>query len=363
MAKTRSKKWIQQAIRKPGAFRQQAKRAGKSTLEFAREVLRNPQRYGKTTVRRARLAITLMKLASGGNNGNELAEKDIHATETIQFAEGYCAGSAGRYSECCPVGCTARCWVAWRVQIPTATANQPIPDQQVELGECSQEYRDGERNQYAKRDELVKETRESRTDRRRVSLFRSSTACPSSRAELDAYREQLSGLGELEKLFNQQLMNRRIGAVERVLDPAYAIAQLRATETDTANRLRRMMDLAGVKSQRSVEDAMARTAGELARQRALIPLQYAQSVMGIPLGLQYTSLVGSLLGQKRADELLALQQLIPALLQLYAYTRGNTQQQTIGGKLCGINETICSSEYRGGSRRGIRATQSHPFGR
>jgi hypothetical protein len=149
-------------------------------------------------------------------------------------------------------------------------------------------------------------------------------------AELDAYREQLSGLGELEKLFNQQLMNRRIGAVERVLDPAYAIAQLRAMETDTANRLRRMMDLAGVKSQRSVEDAMARTAGELARQRALIPLQYAQSVMGIPLGLQYTSLVGSLLGQKRADELLALQQLIPALLQLYAYTRGNTQQQTIG---------------------------------
>jgi hypothetical protein len=63
MAKTRGKKWIQQAIRKPGAFRQQAKRAGKSTLEFAREVLRNPARYGRTTVRRARLAITLMKLA------------------------------------------------------------------------------------------------------------------------------------------------------------------------------------------------------------------------------------------------------------------------------------------------------------
>jgi len=61
MSKRRN--WIQQAIRNPGAFRRQAQRAGKSTMEFAREVLRNPQRYSKTTVRRARLAITLMKLA------------------------------------------------------------------------------------------------------------------------------------------------------------------------------------------------------------------------------------------------------------------------------------------------------------
>jgi hypothetical protein len=59
---SKRKNWIQQAIRKPGAFRKQAQRAGKSTLEFAREVLRNPQRYSKTTVRRARLAITLSKL-------------------------------------------------------------------------------------------------------------------------------------------------------------------------------------------------------------------------------------------------------------------------------------------------------------
>jgi hypothetical protein len=153
-------------------------------------------------------------------------------------------------------------------------------------------------------------------------------------AQLDAYRQQLSGLGELERLFNTQLLNRRLDAVGTVLNPAYAIAQLRAVETDTANRARRMMDTAGVKSQRSVENALVRTAGELARQRALIPLQYAQATLGIPLGMQYTSLVGSLLGQQRADELLALQQLIPALLQLYAYTRGITptpQQTTIGG--------------------------------
>jgi len=150
-------------------------------------------------------------------------------------------------------------------------------------------------------------------------------------AQLDAYRQQLSGLSELERMFNTQMMNRRLGAVGTVLDPSFALAQLRAMETDTANRARRMMDTAGVKSQRSVEDALVRTAGELARQRALIPLQYAQATLGIPLGMQYTSLVGSLLGQQRADELLAMQQLIPALLQLYAYTRGITPTQTATG--------------------------------
>ena len=57
----RKNNWIQKAIRKPGAFRKQAQRAGKSTMEFAREVVRNPERYDTTTVRRARLAITLSK--------------------------------------------------------------------------------------------------------------------------------------------------------------------------------------------------------------------------------------------------------------------------------------------------------------
>jgi hypothetical protein len=150
--------------------------------------------------------------------------------------------------------------------------------------------------------------------------------------QLDMFRNQLSGLGELERIFNTQLLNRRLGAVETVLDPSFAIAQLRAVETDTANRARRMMDTAGVKSLRSVENALVRTAGDLARQRTLIPLQYAQATLGIPLGMQHTSLVANLLGQKRADELLALQQLIPALLQLYAYTRGITPTQTtLGG--------------------------------
>ena len=63
---SKRKNWIQQAIRKPGAFRKLARRAGKSTMEFAREVVRNPSRYDTTTVRRARLAITLGKLRKRG---------------------------------------------------------------------------------------------------------------------------------------------------------------------------------------------------------------------------------------------------------------------------------------------------------
>jgi len=62
----KSKNWIQKAIRKPGAFRKQAQRAGKSTMQYAREVVRNPSRYSTTTVRRARLAITLGKLRKRG---------------------------------------------------------------------------------------------------------------------------------------------------------------------------------------------------------------------------------------------------------------------------------------------------------
>jgi len=149
---------------------------------------------------------------------------------------------------------------------------------------------------------------------------------------LNAYRQQMGGLGELERMFNTGLMQRRLTALDSVLSPAFPIAQLRAMEDDTAKRTRRMMDTAGVLSLRTAEDALTRTAGELSRQRALIPLQYAQAVMGIPMGGQYTGLVANLLGQQQAQELMAMQQLIPALLQLYAYTRGiqNVQPPTVG---------------------------------
>ncbi len=58
-----ARKWIQKAIKRPGAFRAKAKRAGMSTMEYARKVLANSERYDTRTVRQARLALTLRKLA------------------------------------------------------------------------------------------------------------------------------------------------------------------------------------------------------------------------------------------------------------------------------------------------------------
>ena len=57
-----TKKWIAKAIKKPGAFVAQAKRAGMSTFAFASKVTTNPGRYSDTTVKRARLARTLSKM-------------------------------------------------------------------------------------------------------------------------------------------------------------------------------------------------------------------------------------------------------------------------------------------------------------
>lgn len=53
-----AKNWIKKAIKKPGSFSTAAKRAGKSTAEFAEEHDDNSGKLGK----RARLAETLMKL-------------------------------------------------------------------------------------------------------------------------------------------------------------------------------------------------------------------------------------------------------------------------------------------------------------
>jgi hypothetical protein len=55
-------KWIQKAIKRPGAFRAKAKRAGMSTSEFANHVLANKEKYDTRTVRQAALAKTLAKM-------------------------------------------------------------------------------------------------------------------------------------------------------------------------------------------------------------------------------------------------------------------------------------------------------------
>jgi hypothetical protein len=58
----KDEKFIQHAIKHPGAFTKKAKEAGMSTKEFAAKVIANPEHYDKTTVRQANLAKTLSKL-------------------------------------------------------------------------------------------------------------------------------------------------------------------------------------------------------------------------------------------------------------------------------------------------------------
>jgi len=58
----KKKKWIQGAIPKPGAFAAKAKKAGKSTSEYANEVLKKGSKASAKTKKQAVLAKTLSKL-------------------------------------------------------------------------------------------------------------------------------------------------------------------------------------------------------------------------------------------------------------------------------------------------------------
>jgi len=65
MAKSKDRKWIQKAIKHPGALRAAAKRAGALNKDGTIKVswLREQAKKGNTTIaRRARLALTLRKL-------------------------------------------------------------------------------------------------------------------------------------------------------------------------------------------------------------------------------------------------------------------------------------------------------------
>lgn len=64
MAKSTDKKWIQKAIKRPGAFTAKAKKAGKSTSAFATAVTKSPAKYSKLTVQQANLAKTLKKITN-----------------------------------------------------------------------------------------------------------------------------------------------------------------------------------------------------------------------------------------------------------------------------------------------------------
>ena len=57
-----AKKWIQKAIKRPGAFTKKAKDAGMSTTEYANKVLKKGSKASTRTKRQAALAKTLGKM-------------------------------------------------------------------------------------------------------------------------------------------------------------------------------------------------------------------------------------------------------------------------------------------------------------
>lgn len=60
---SKGRKWIQGAIKNPGALTATARKYGMSPLEFARKVKAGIIKAGTTTKRRANLALTLARLS------------------------------------------------------------------------------------------------------------------------------------------------------------------------------------------------------------------------------------------------------------------------------------------------------------
>lgn len=57
-----AEKWIKGAIKRPGAFRAKAEKAGMSTQEYARSVSAHPDKHDTRTVRQANLAKELGRM-------------------------------------------------------------------------------------------------------------------------------------------------------------------------------------------------------------------------------------------------------------------------------------------------------------
>mgnify|MGYP003624581098 FL=1 len=57
---SKDQKWIQKAIKRPGAFKSSAEKAGMSTKAFANKVTDNPSKFSKRKKKQASLAKTLM---------------------------------------------------------------------------------------------------------------------------------------------------------------------------------------------------------------------------------------------------------------------------------------------------------------
>ena len=63
--KKKDKKWIQGAIKNPGAFTAKAKRAKKTVKQYTKSVLKKGSKSTEKTKRQARLAKTLARISKG----------------------------------------------------------------------------------------------------------------------------------------------------------------------------------------------------------------------------------------------------------------------------------------------------------
>lgn len=79
--------WIKSAIKKPGSFTAQAKKAGMSVPAFRDKVLANKSAYSSTTVKRANLAKTLSKMRKGksGMSVSEYGGKEMYASKSAMM--------------------------------------------------------------------------------------------------------------------------------------------------------------------------------------------------------------------------------------------------------------------------------------
>jgi hypothetical protein len=87
------KKWIQGAIKKPSSFTKQAKSRGLTPAQFQSQVLSNPDRYSSTTVRRANLRKTLVKMPGGGMAYMDLPEYGMGGDIVAGAASGASLGT------------------------------------------------------------------------------------------------------------------------------------------------------------------------------------------------------------------------------------------------------------------------------
>lgn len=92
--------WIKGAIKKPGSFTAQAKKAGMSVPAFRDKVLANKEKYSSTTVKRANLAKTLSKMNKGqmGMMVPRVQGTVLASTPMSKSGQSFAARNAGKGS-------------------------------------------------------------------------------------------------------------------------------------------------------------------------------------------------------------------------------------------------------------------------